>query len=79
MRGGAENITLNVLVRKPYETILIQFLEILSPLIHDIHIIMDKTPDSKDEIQSRIEKIRNILTSIILAYEELYGIINDEK
>jgi uncharacterized membrane protein len=72
LRGGAENITMNILMHKPFETIIAQFLKVLSPDVHEIHQLMDQEPDQKSQIQERIRLIRKTVSSIVLAYEKLY-------
>jgi hypothetical protein len=71
-RGGAENITLNILLHKPFETIMTQFLKVLSPDIQEIHRLMDQEPDQRDEIQEKIRSLRKTVSSIIIAYKKLY-------
>jgi hypothetical protein len=72
LRGGAENITMNILMHKPFETIIAQFLKVISPDIHEIHRLMDQEPDQKSQIQEKIRIIRKTVSSIVLAYEKLY-------
>ncbi|MFX0066513.1 MAG: hypothetical protein ACFFC7_30520 [Candidatus Hermodarchaeota archaeon] len=72
-RGGAENITLNIVVHKPYNDLVSQFIKQLIDPVHEIHILMDKSPSEKDVITNRIVELRRLITSIILAYEDMYG------
>jgi hypothetical protein len=72
-RGGQENITLNILVHKPLDVILTHFLEVINPFISEIHSIMDKTPERKEEIELRTINLRKFLTRIILSYQKIYG------
>ncbi|MHA1450493.1 MAG: hypothetical protein ACTSP4_13880, partial [Candidatus Hodarchaeales archaeon] len=78
-RGGAENITLNILVHKKYETIVSQFIDHFSGIIHGIHITMDKSPAEKEQIALKVKELRSKITSIILAYEEIRGSITSEE
>jgi hypothetical protein len=73
LRGGAENLTLNILIYQPFEKIISQFLEKISPLVHEIHLIMDKTPEEKDIIDAKVQSLRKQISAIILAYKNLYG------
>ncbi|MFW9996434.1 MAG: hypothetical protein ACFFD4_30605, partial [Candidatus Odinarchaeota archaeon] len=72
-RGGAENITLNILVNKTYDFLVSQFIEQFSDIVHEIHILMDKNPSEREKIATKVIKLRKMITSIILAYESLYG------
>jgi hypothetical protein len=76
-RGGSENITLNLLVHKTYSELLLQFLGKFSEIVHEIHVIMDKDPEKKEEITKRIVELRRLVSSIILSYESMYGPVED--
>ncbi|OLS26892.1 MAG: hypothetical protein HeimC3_06490 [Candidatus Heimdallarchaeota archaeon LC_3] len=72
-RGGSENITFNILIHKPYDIIVSQFLEVLNPFIHEIHTLMDKTPGQKEQIEAKIQLIRSEISAILMAHKEIYG------
>jgi hypothetical protein len=72
-RGGAENITLNILIHKAYDSLISQFLEHYSDIIHEIHVLMDKSSSEKDKIANEIIKLRKMITSTILSYEKMYN------
>ncbi|MHA2335106.1 MAG: hypothetical protein ACXAEU_23960, partial [Candidatus Hodarchaeales archaeon] len=78
-RGGSENITLNLLVYKTYSELLLQFLGKFSERVHEIHVLMDKNPDNKEEITNNINNLRRLVSSILLSYESMYGAINEES
>ncbi|MHA2332892.1 MAG: DUF2341 domain-containing protein [Candidatus Hodarchaeales archaeon] len=78
-RGGAENITLNLLVYKTYSELLLQFLGRFSEIVHDIHVIMDKSPEKKEEITKRIVDLRRLVSSILLSYESMYGPVEESE
>ena len=50
-RGGSENITLNILLHKPYDTIIGQFTEKIDPFIHEIHVMLDKEEGEREAIE----------------------------
>jgi hypothetical protein len=72
-RGGAENITLNILIHKNVSELINQFIDKFQDRIHDIHKLMDKNPDKKEEVTKKIKELRMFLSKIILTYENLYG------
>ncbi|MFW9996311.1 MAG: hypothetical protein ACFFD4_29990 [Candidatus Odinarchaeota archaeon] len=77
-RGGSENITLNILVQKLYGDMVIQFREQFEEIIHQIHIKMNQTPDAKQSITERVIALRRLVTKILIAYENMYGPIEEE-
>ncbi|MFX1513316.1 MAG: hypothetical protein ACFFCQ_12080, partial [Promethearchaeota archaeon] len=76
-RGNAENINLNILVRKPYDSLIPHFHEFYSAIVHEIHVRMDQSPSEKDQIAKDIIEIRKLITSIIISYEKIYGSVED--
>jgi hypothetical protein len=76
-RGGAENITLNILVHKIYSELILQFIGKFADQVHEIHVIMDKSPEKKEEITKRIVDLRKLVSSILLSYESMYGPVED--
>ncbi len=74
-RGGAENITLNILVYKPYSDLITHFVKSFSDLVHDIHVLMDKKPNQKEIIEKRLLLLRRVVSAIIMAYEDIYGAV----
>ncbi|MFX0065745.1 MAG: hypothetical protein ACFFC7_26525, partial [Candidatus Hermodarchaeota archaeon] len=81
-RGGAENITLNIVVHKPYMDLITHFVKLFSDLVHDIHVLMDKNPNQKEIIEKRLLLLRRVVSAIIMAYEDIYGsieVLEEEK
>ena len=76
-RGGSENITLNILVHKLYASLISQFLDQFMDLVHEIHVLMDKTPEQKENIAAKVVQLRKLVSAIILAYEEMYGPVEE--
>ncbi|MHA2101306.1 MAG: hypothetical protein ACW99A_21805, partial [Candidatus Kariarchaeaceae archaeon] len=72
-RGGAENITLNILVLKDIFPLMSQFISQFSEIIKNIHEILDSDPESKDKVQEEIVKLRYLISKIVLSYLEIYG------
>ena len=72
-RGGAENITLNILIHKNVSDLISQFIDKFQSNIHEIHVLMDKQPDEKDLITKKIKELRLFLSKIVISYEKLYG------
>ncbi len=73
-RGGQENITLNILLNEDLFPILNHFqLEILAR-VHLIHKLMENESEEKEKISQRIISLRRFFSSIILAYQEIYGL-----
>jgi hypothetical protein len=73
-RGGKENITLNILLHENSYAILNHFQVEIQARVHVIHKLMDEQPDQKDEIRKRIFNLRRFVSSIVLAYQEIYGL-----
>lgn len=71
-RGGSENITLNILLHKPYDTIIGQFTEKIDPFIHEIHVTLDKEEGEREAIEKMVQDLRNFVTKIILSFERMY-------
>ncbi|MFW9995303.1 MAG: hypothetical protein ACFFD4_24920 [Candidatus Odinarchaeota archaeon] len=76
-RGRSENITLNLLVHEEYFSFIFQFIDRFKNAVHDIHVLMDKSPSEKEKLISKIRELRRFVTSIILSYENMYGSIED--
>ena len=72
-RGGAENITLNILVIKDYYSLISQFTSQFTYIIHKIHQLMNANIQDKKQLQTYLQALRETISSIILAYGELYG------
>ncbi|MFX1512313.1 MAG: hypothetical protein ACFFCQ_06990, partial [Promethearchaeota archaeon] len=72
-RGGAENITLSILVHPGIFPLVNQFIDILEPKVHEIHVLMDKSPHDKQAVLENIIKLRKYISYIVLSYEDLYG------
>jgi hypothetical protein len=75
-RGGAENINLNILVDKNYESLVAQFIDQFKDIVHEIHVLMDKKTSEKEKVTEKVIKLRKVITSIILAYESNYGSVD---
>ncbi|MHA2334083.1 MAG: DUF2341 domain-containing protein [Candidatus Hodarchaeales archaeon] len=78
-RGGSENITLNILVHKLYGNLVFQFVDQLTSLVHEIHVIMNTRPSEKEVIAHKTVELRKLVTSILLSYEKMYGPIEEEE
>ncbi|MFX1533108.1 MAG: DUF2341 domain-containing protein [Promethearchaeota archaeon] len=76
-RGGAENISLNIVVHKPYDTLIAKFADAYTDDVHQIHMLMNRGTAEKEKIAKLVGTIRETITAIILAYEELYGIVEE--
>jgi hypothetical protein len=72
-RGGSENITLNILVQPNVFPLVSQFVDHFSQKVHEIHVLMDKSPPRRDKILEMIVNLRMQISYIILSYERLYG------
>ncbi len=76
-RGGAENISLNILLHKPYDVLISQFIDSFTDIVHDIHKLMDEHSSEREKIALKIIKLRELLTAIVLAYEKIYGSVEE--
>ncbi|MFX1537279.1 MAG: hypothetical protein ACFFDI_23985, partial [Promethearchaeota archaeon] len=76
-RGGSENITLNVLIHRLYTPLITQFVDQFGDLVHEIHVLMDKSPEQKETIQYKVVQLRRLVSAIILVYEEMYGPVEE--
>ncbi|MFX0062047.1 MAG: LamG-like jellyroll fold domain-containing protein [Candidatus Hermodarchaeota archaeon] len=72
-RGGAENISLNIVIHKPYDALIAKFADAYTDYVHQIHMLMNQGTAEKEKITKLVGTIRETITAIILAYEELYG------
>ncbi|MFQ5981006.1 MAG: DUF2341 domain-containing protein [Candidatus Heimdallarchaeota archaeon] len=72
-RGGAENMTLNILVQPDVFPLVNQFVDYFSQKVHEIHQLMDKAPSERDKILEKILELRKEISYVVLSYEELYG------
>ena len=72
-RGGKENITFNLLVHQEVFDLIEQFKSEIKEKIQKTHILMNTEPDAKDKIKRKVIEARKYLSSIILAYESIYG------
>ena len=72
-RGGAENLTLNILIHKNVSELINQFIDKFQDRIHEIHKLMDKKGQDKDLITKKIKELRIFISKIIITYEKLYG------
>ncbi|MFX1251417.1 MAG: DUF2341 domain-containing protein [Promethearchaeota archaeon] len=78
-RGGAENISLNIVIHKPYDALITKFVDVYTDRVHQIHILMNRGTAEKEKIAKLVNNIRETITGIILAYEELYGSVEEFK
>ena len=76
---GAENITLNILVHKLYASLMMQFIDQFAGLIREIHKLMNRSPDKRKLIASKVLEVRVLVTRIVLAYEKIYGAVKRKK
>jgi hypothetical protein len=72
-RGGAENITVNVLIQPDIFPLVNQFVDHFAQKIHEIHVTMDKEPSKRDKILANVKELRKQISYIVLSYEQLYG------
>ena len=72
-RGGAENITLNLILYQEFSPLINQFLHEFNGPVKEIHQLMDTKGDEQDLILKKIKSLRRFVSSIILAHEKLYG------
>lgn len=78
-RGGAENITLNIMLDKSLSSLVVQFQENIKAVVHDIHILMDNKPDDRKELLEKVIKLREYISCIVLSYIDLYGSLEYEE
>jgi len=72
-RGSQENLTLNLLVHQDIFPLVQAFQKQIQRNVHEIHLHMDKKPDEKDAIRTKVLLLRKLVSQIILSYEQLYG------
>ncbi|MHA2027924.1 MAG: hypothetical protein ACW99F_03935, partial [Candidatus Hodarchaeales archaeon] len=72
-RGGAENMTLNILVLKDIFPLVSQFISQFKDIIKSIHTILDIDPKSKDKVQREIINLRYLISKVVLSYVDIYG------
>jgi len=72
-RGGAENITLNTLIQPNVFPLVNQFIDFLLESVHEIHVLMDKSPSSQEKILEKILKFRKTISYLVLSYQRIYG------
>ncbi|MHA2027926.1 MAG: hypothetical protein ACW99F_03870, partial [Candidatus Hodarchaeales archaeon] len=72
-RGGAENMTLNILILKEIFPLVSQFISQFKEIIKNIHTILDMDPKSKDKVQQEIINLRYFISKIILSYVDIYS------
>lgn len=72
-RGGQENLTLNIFIHKGIFPLLNQFQEEIQTKVHEVHILLKKSPPARDAVGIAVEKLRTFVSAIVLAYEGIYG------
>ncbi|MHA2278977.1 MAG: hypothetical protein ACXAC2_24625, partial [Candidatus Kariarchaeaceae archaeon] len=72
-RGGAENITLNILVHEAFYPLVGQFVNQLKEIAHQIHDLMHEKQESNELLLWEVRRLRRKISAIILAYKEIYG------
>jgi hypothetical protein len=72
-RGGAENLTLNILALKDVYPLISQFTSQFAEIVNRIHKIMNIDPDAKSKVQTDIKELRMLISQIVLSYVEIYG------
>lgn len=71
-RGGRDNMTLNLIINPLYEELIYNFSSELIPMVQWIRsLIENKSP--RENVATQIEGIRNLVSRIITAYQEIYG------
>ena len=71
-RGGAENLTLNILAHKEIYPLLNQFTGELRGNVHRIHVMLDEQVQ-QDLLLKAVKTLRIKISKIVKAYKELYG------
>ncbi|MFW9854519.1 MAG: hypothetical protein ACFFFG_05645 [Candidatus Thorarchaeota archaeon] len=74
-RGGQENITLNILIHQEVFPLLNQFKDEIQEKVHEAHLLMNDENQNKELIARKIVEVRELVTSITLSYQNLYGTI----
>jgi len=72
-RGGQENITLNIIIQRDVFPLVQSFQKAIHKRVHSLHLLMDKSPSEKENIQKSVFELRKFVSSIILSYEKIYG------
>ena len=71
-RGGKDNMTINFLINPSYVEIINNFSSELLPMVRWIcSLIENKSP--RENVATQIEGLRNLVSRIITAYQEIYG------
>jgi hypothetical protein len=71
-RGGAENLTLNILVLKDVYPLVSQFTNQFAEIVNKVHKIMDIDPNAKEKVQKEIIELRYLVSRIVLSYVDIY-------
>ncbi|MFQ6123938.1 MAG: hypothetical protein ACE5R6_04930 [Candidatus Heimdallarchaeota archaeon] len=70
-RGGRDNMTLILLVNLTFEELINNFSSELIPMVKWIRsLIENKSP--RENVATQIEGLRNLVSRIIIAYQEIY-------
>ncbi|MHA2294572.1 MAG: hypothetical protein ACXAEU_22355 [Candidatus Hodarchaeales archaeon] len=72
-RGGAENITLSILINNDVFTLVNQFTKRVKEKVHEIHVLMDKHEDDKDKLMLALLDLRKLISFIVLSYNRTYS------
>jgi hypothetical protein len=72
-RGGAENITLNLVVQPSVFPLIEQFKDYFGQAVHDIHLQMNKASSDQREISKMAEALRYTISNVVVSYERIYG------
>ncbi|MHA2276562.1 MAG: hypothetical protein ACXAC2_12375, partial [Candidatus Kariarchaeaceae archaeon] len=74
-RGGAENMTLNILIYKEVFPLISQFTSQIRTIVNQIHKTLDLNPDAKKKVIEEIYELRKLITKVVLSHIDLYGSI----
>ncbi|MHA2027786.1 MAG: hypothetical protein ACW99Q_00235, partial [Candidatus Kariarchaeaceae archaeon] len=77
-RGGAENLTLILLVYKEVFPLISQFTTQIRTIVKRIHKNLDINPDSKEGVKEDLHELRKLITKIALSHINLYGSLEIE-
>ncbi|MFW9998145.1 MAG: hypothetical protein ACFFD4_39250 [Candidatus Odinarchaeota archaeon] len=72
-RGGAENITLSILINNDIFPLVSQFTSYFKEKVHEIHLLMDSHQEDKDKVTLKLLDLRKFISSAVLAYNRTYS------
>ncbi|MHA2274723.1 MAG: hypothetical protein ACXAC2_03100, partial [Candidatus Kariarchaeaceae archaeon] len=77
-RGGAENMTLNILIYKEVFPLISQFTSQIRVIVNRLHKNLDIIPDPKEIAMKDLHELRRLITKIVLSHINLYGSLEIE-